>query len=59
MIPQIGVTQETMGNIEPNDTKTPKDITKEIYETAYGRLIAYRNTNREARTYSEIRHAVV
>ena len=48
MIPHIGVTQETLENIDPSDTVIPTDTIKTINETAFDRLIDSRDTNREA-----------
>ena len=54
MIPHR-VTQETMENIDPNDTTIPTDIIKAINDTAYDRLTTSRDTNYEARTDSKTR----
>ena len=58
MFLHMGMTQENMENIDPNDTVIPTGIIKAIKETAHDRLIAFRDTNNEARTDYEITHAI-
>ena len=48
MIPLIGVTQETMENINPNDTMIPTDIVKANNENAHDRLTTSRDSDHEA-----------
>ena len=59
MIPLIGVTQETMQNIDPNDTMIPVDKIRAINRTALDRIIDSRDTNCGARADSETTHASV
>ena len=59
MIPHIGVTQETIENIDPNDTMSPIDIIKAINETALDQLVESRNTSHEAWADSETTCAIV
>ena len=58
MIPQIGVNQETIENVDTNDTPIPTDRIKAINETPHGRLIASRETNHQAQTDSETTRAI-
>ena len=59
MIPDIAVTQETMENIDPNDTVILTDIIKTINEITLNQLVDSRDTNLEARTYSETTRTIV
>ena len=59
MILHIGVTQESMKIIDPNDTMNPTDIIRAISETARNQLVASKNMSQEAQTDSETTHAIV
>ena len=59
MIPHIGATQETMENIDPNDTMIPTDTIKAINRTALDQLIDFRDTNREAQANTETTRAII
>ena len=59
MIPHIGVTQEIMENIDPNDTMTPVNITKTINRTDLDRRIDSRDTYCEPQTDTETVRAII
>ena len=59
MTPHIGVTQETIENINSSDTIIPNDVIKVINKIALDRLIDSRDTSREALAESKAAHAIV
>ena len=59
MILRIGVTQETMKNIDPSDTMIHTDIIKAIKETALDGLIDSRDMNHEDRTDADTTRRIV
>ena len=48
MIPHLGVTLQTMDNIDPSDTRILSDMIKDIKGSTFDRQIDSRYTNREA-----------
>ena len=59
MTPHTGMTQETIVNIDPNDTMIPTDTINAINETVPDRRINSTDTNHEALADSETTHAIV
>ena len=59
MTPHIGVTQDTIEIIDPNDAMIPTDAIQVFSEIAHDRLIASRDTSHEAQTDSGATHAIV
>ena len=59
MILHLGVTQEAIKNINPNDTMIPIDILKATSMITHEQLIASKDMCHEVRTDSETTHAIV